>query len=104
MHRSPRACPRSRKDPKGLVYNFVQLLVLLPGVVAPNGEDTFQFGIEQIFAQDTLANHTRRAEKNHLHVVAALSTSPCIAEIEDGVPGTSQLIGKSLLNLTVDCL
>jgi hypothetical protein len=47
----------------------VQLLVLLSRVAAPDGQNTFHLGIEQAFAQNALADHTRRAEKNHLQVM-----------------------------------
>jgi hypothetical protein len=46
----------------------VELLVLLFGGIAPNGEDDFHFWIEQAFAQDALPDHTCRPQKNHLQM------------------------------------
>jgi hypothetical protein len=68
MRLSPRACLPSPRDPKVLVYDFVQFLVPLCGAIAPDGEDTFHLGIEQTSAQDALSDHARRPEMNHLHV------------------------------------
>jgi hypothetical protein len=54
-----------------LGHDFAQFLVLRQAGGADNREDTFDISIEQTFAQDSLTNHARRSEENHLHLTAS---------------------------------
>ena len=58
------------------VDEFAEFGLLLVGWGANDGEDLVHVGVEEAFAQDALANHSRRSKENYFHVVML----PCGAD------------------------